>query len=329
MNAIPVLDTQHQALAREIAANGIDDTEVRRLRETIFADGLVSREDAALLFHLNELADIGNAPAWYDFFVEALTDYFVWKQQPSQYLSAEDCEFLCAAVMHDGRIDNGCEFALLLNVLRWLKQAPQKLVDTALAGLRETVLQGGSVQFGPRRQLRGVVDDADLECIRAVIFAPASDGGLTVTRAEAELLFELHRATAGKKNAPGWRELFVEAVSHHLMCPTEPAQAPDAAELARREAWLEERRGTQAFLSGMLKNLVTAGEPAPETAEAAPALDSFAREAIDRAEAQWLLGRIDADGEIDDMERALLQHIAATAPHIDDSLRPLLARAGV
>lgn len=329
MNAIPTLDGQHQALASEIAANGIDAKEVRRLREMVFADGLVSREDAALLFHLNELADIGNAPEWYDFFVEALTDYFVWKQEPTQYLSETDCDFLCAAVLHDGRIDNGCEFALLLNVLRWLKVAPQKLVDTALAGLRETVLEGGAVQFGPQRQRRGVIDAADLECIRAVIFAPASDGGLTVTQAEAELLFELHRVTAGKKNAPGWQELFVEAVAHHLMCPTEPSQAPDAAELTRREAWLEERRGTQAFLAGMLKGLVTAGRPATDESEPAPAVASFAREAIDRAEAQWLLQQIDADGAIDDMERALLQHIAATAPRIDDSLLPLLARAGI
>lgn len=328
MNAIPALSPQHQSLASEIAANGIDAEEVRRLRETIFADGLVSRDDAALLFHLNELAEIGNASQWYDFFVEALTDFLVWKQEPPQYLSDTDCEFLCAAVMRDGRIDNACEFALLLNILRWLRVAPQKLVDTALIGLRQTVLDGGTVLFGPQRQRRGVIDAADLECIRAVIFAPASDGGLTVTRAEAELLFELHRATAGKKNAPGWKELFVEAIAHHLMCPTEPTAAPDVAEVARRERWLEEHRGTRAFLGDMLKSLATSGTPAPDAASSPSAPSSFAREAIDRSEADWLLQQIDADGQIDDMERALLQHIAATAPHIDDSLRPLLARAG-
>lgn len=330
MNAMPTLTGRLLTLADDIAANGIDAAEVQRLRREVFADGVVNCEEAALLFHLNERAPIGNAPDWYDFFVEALTDFFVWKQQPAQYLSAEDCDFLTGAVLKDGRIDNATEFALLLNVLRWLKVAPQGLVDAALEGLRQTVLQGGSVLFGPDRQRRGVIDPADLECIRAVIFAPASDGGLTVTRAEADLLFELHRVTRGKKNAPGWGPLFVEAVSHHLMCPSEPATPPDTEEVARRERWLDERRGAPAFLAAMLKGLATGGRP-PEGEADTPAsgYSAFAREAIDKAEADWLRAQIEADGELDELEQALLRHIAATAPRIDGSLSPLLARAGI
>lgn len=329
MNAIPTLSGPRQELARQIAENGIDADDVRRLRDEIFADGVVDRADAALLFQLNASAEIGNAPEWYDFFVEALTDFFVWKQQPSQHLSEEDCAFLRAAVMRDGRVDNGCEFALLLNILRWLTAAPQALIDTALEGLRQTVLEGGTVLFGPQRQRRGIIDPADLECIRAVIFAPSSDGSLTVTRAEADLLFDLHHATRGRKNAPGWPALFVEAVAHHLMCPAKPPEPVDAAEVERRQRWLDERRGAPEFLAGMLKGLFARNRPTGGTAAAAPALSAFAREAIDRAEAQWLLTRIEADGEIDEVELALLQHIAATAPRIDDSLQPLLRRAGL
>ena len=328
MNAMPTISDRYRDLARDIAANGIDAQEVRRLREEVFADGIVNREEAALLFHLNELADRGNEPDWDEFFVEALTDFFVWKQEPRQYLSEADADFLAHAVLKDGRIDNATEFALLLNVLRWLRAAPQALIDTALAGLRQTVLQGGTVLFGPDRQRRGVIDPADVECIRAVIFAPGSDGGLTVTRAEADLLFDLHEATRGKKNAPGWQEMFVEAVAHHLMCPTEPPRPPDAAELERRERWLEERRGIGGFMRDMARSLAGGSRPEPQHT-ALPPVSAYAREAICPAEAEWLLNRIDADGEIDEAERALLHHIAESAAGIDERLRPLLARAGV
>ena len=64
MNAMATISDRYRDLARDIAANGIDAQEVRRLREEVFADGIVNREEAALLFHLNELADRGNEPDW-------------------------------------------------------------------------------------------------------------------------------------------------------------------------------------------------------------------------------------------------------------------------
>src|SRR5690606_5754163 len=113
------------------------------------------------------------------------------------------------------------------------------------------------------RRRRGVIDDADVEIIRAVVFAAGGDGSLTITRREADLLLDLNRQTSEKKNAAAWQKLFVEAVGHHLMYPGRAPEAPDRAEALRRQRWLDERRGALGFIAEMgrgLRGLVKAGK---------------------------------------------------------------------
>ena len=43
-------------LAEEIVSNGIDADEVLRLRKEVFGDGVISRDEVDLLFHLNQRA---------------------------------------------------------------------------------------------------------------------------------------------------------------------------------------------------------------------------------------------------------------------------------
>ncbi len=50
------LPADKAALAREILDNGIDAEEVLRLRRELFEDGVVDRDEAALVFALNEAA---------------------------------------------------------------------------------------------------------------------------------------------------------------------------------------------------------------------------------------------------------------------------------
>ena len=113
--------------------------EVTPHQERWMRDGIVDREEAKLVFHLNEVAGTGNDQAWYDFFVEALTDYFVWKQEPLGYLSDEDADFLVAQITRDGKIDDNTEFGLLVNIIHRLRVSPEKVVLLTLRGVKETV----------------------------------------------------------------------------------------------------------------------------------------------------------------------------------------------
>lgn len=326
-------------LAEEIVSNGIDADEVLRLRREIFSDGIVDREEAKLLFHLNEVAGAGNDQSWYDFFVEALTDYFVQKQEPLGYLSDADADFLVEQITRDGKIDDRTEFGLLVNIIHRLRVSPEKVVLLTLQGLKETVLGGGTILFGPKRRRRGVIDPADVDIIRTVIFGMGGDGSLVISKREAELIFELNDQTVEKENAPEWQKLFVQAIATHLMFPTGAPAVPDRAEAARRERWLEERRGIGAFVRGMgsINSHIfaeTAGkilgrERETGAAKAMAKMEAFARESITEAEAAWLIEHIMRDGILHDNERALLAFIKENSPRIHPSLDPLFEQAGL
>jgi hypothetical protein len=331
-------------LAEEIVANGIDADEVLRLRKEVFGDGIITRDEADLLFHLNERAAQGSGEAWEDFFVEALSTYFVWKQEPQGYLSDDDAAFLVERITRDGKIHDLTEFALLINILQRLRVAPEEVVVLALEGVRETVLGGGTVLFGAERRLPNVVDAADVGLIRSVIFAGGGGGSLTITQREAELVFELNDRTVEKDNAPEWQTLFRQAIAHHLMFPRGAPETPDREEAARRERWLEERRGTGPLLAETLGSLnahvfrrapgetvaeARGGKEAAAQAERLANTEAFARESIDAAEAAWLLAQIKKDGNLHDNERALLAFIKENSPRIDPSLDGLFAEAGL
>lgn len=111
----------------------------------------------------------------------------------------------------------------------------------------------------------GIIDSEEVKTIKAVIY---EDG--KIDKDEADFLFELNDAVSGKKNAPEWKDLFVDAIT--------------------------------AFV---LEDEVSPNE-------------------IDSDEADYLYNQIKGDGQVDDIERALLENIKAKAKSFPEKLASLL-----
>lgn len=58
----------------------------------------------------------------------------------------------------------------------------------------------------------GLIDAAEVKTIQEVIYA---DG--KIDKEEADFLFELNDAVSGKANAPGWKTLFVDAITAYML----------------------------------------------------------------------------------------------------------------
>ncbi len=106
----------------------------------------------------------------------------------------------------------------------------------------------------------GVIDAEEVVQIKEVIY---EDG--IIDKEEADFLFELNDAVSGKENAPGWQELFVNAISDYVL----------------------------------------ADEESPNE--------------IDEDESTYLIEKIQGDGQVDDIELALLVNIIAKAEKCTDS----------
>lgn len=318
--------------------------DVARLRRSIFPDGTVSENETEAVFRI-DAACADKDPGWTQLYVDALTDYFVWQSNPRGYVDETLAERLIARILRDGRIEATSELELLINIVHRATWCPDALKVLALAAVRDSVLHPATAAYGSNRP-PAVVSAGDVAILRKVLYGPAGDGGITVTRAEAEVVFDLNDATRGQKNAPEWREFFVKAIANYLMFPRSAPVVPSADEERRREAWLAERRGVGQLIHGVGAALARRDVPFAEAwrefdptgaqrardeqdAEDRRAREALRREAIDADEARWLAERLLRDGGIDDNEHALLRFIRDHAPAIDPTLESVMAREAI
>ena len=338
------MDVEHDLVDRLLAKRSVSDDDVLALRGAVFRDGVIDQGEAEMVFRLErECPEKGDT--WSRFYVDALTDYFVWRREPRGYIDEPTARFLIDRLMDDGHVAGETELALLVNIVHWSKAGPEVLRLFALEAVRDSVLCGATAVYGKVRRPR-VIDPVDMEIIRKVVYAESSEGGFTISRREAELLFALNHATLTADNDPGWRDLFAKAVGNYLMFPQRPPEVPTAQEELRREHWLRERRGVGGFfrdmgraagrrdvsLSAAWDELDLFGRRSRrdlEEREAERASEASQREAVDEGEARWLLERLSEDGRIDDNERALLRFIRENATAIHPALEPVLEQVGV
>jgi len=95
----------------------------------------------------------------------------------------------------------------------------------------------------------GVIDAHEVAKLREILYA---DG--VIDRDEAELLFDLNDATAGKSNALEWEEFFVASLVKHLLEDPDSPGEIDAAETA----WLKKRISADGQVDTLEKALLAA-----------------------------------------------------------------------
>ena len=95
-----------QDFIESLSAKGrITSEDVLKLRRGVFPDGAIDRREAEAVFHLDRTC-AEKDPVWTRFYVDVLTDYFVWQSKPRGTVDDELARFLIDEIVHDGRIDS-------------------------------------------------------------------------------------------------------------------------------------------------------------------------------------------------------------------------------
>jgi hypothetical protein len=322
----------------EIKARGsIKDADVLKLRRSYYEDGSIAAEEAETILALNDACPIQD-PAWADCFVETITDFIVDQAEPEGYLTQENAQWLIRHIAKDGQIGSKTELELLLNVLDKARWVPQSLVRFALGQVRDAIIHNsGPLRAGKARDASGV-GAADVDLLRRILYSFGRDGNLAVTRAEAEVLFEIDAATAEADNHPSWSDLFVKAIANCVLGTSGYAAPPRAVALAR-DLWLE-RRGelsmgeVLAGLTGPMRKLFGGYRQQSDEEQAIARLtqqkiEIITRESITPADVQWLAERIGGNAKMTANARSLLMFLEAESPAIDPVLRDIAQRAAI
>lgn len=303
------------------------------LRREVFGDGVVSDAEAEMVFRLNEQWT-ETCTEWSDFFVEVMTDYIVEQAVPCGYISPSNARWLIANISRDGRVETRSELELLIKALERAKSSPERLVEFALEQVKIGVLHGEGPVGRSAALEPGRIGEPEVALLRRILYAFAGDGNIAITRAEAEILFDLNDATREADNHPAWSDLFVKAVANFLMAASGYV-VPCRQEALRREAWLDDRSGVSGFMSQMLAGGLRGIWDAYRRDEDE---ERYARlfgretmireaEAVTAPEADWLAKRIGRDGVVHENEKALLTFIREESPQIHPALRPLIDAA--
>ena len=302
---------------RDVTATGsITPEDILALRRSVWSNGLIDAGEAEQILAINA-ANREPCAEWTDFFVEALSVWLIDQQEPRGYVDDAQAEWLIARLDRGSGVETMAELELLVRVLEKATSAPARLRQFALAQTERAVLEARWPTRDGAMLEPGRVTAGEARLLRRLIFAAGSDRPAAVSQAEAEMLFRIKDATRDADNAPEWRQLFVQGVGNHL-------QASGGAEPLARERERELERfiaapagGLGSFIGRMARvhpnGLTTATRDVlsfgrkPVTRDWEGEAERAA--AIDPGEQSWLDGQVQADGEIDAYEQALMDFL--------------------
>lgn len=305
------------------------------LRQLMFADGVVDKEEAEGIFSLSQI-DGSDSAIWNSFFLDAIIDYTVYQAAPRGYVTLENAQWLISHLDNEqGYVESATDLELVIKILESARWAPTLLADFALNQVKRSVLMGEGPISETHELSAGVIHRAHVSILRRILYAFGASGNVFLSRSEAELLCHLNRATAESQNDPAWSDLFIKAIANHVLGMSGYV-APSRQEALRRQAWLDQPIQGGAFFSSMLKGGLQAiwhsyraqsdEERYLEQIEAQK-LEIILGEQITAPEAAWLNEQLGQGGTLLENEKILLQFIKEHANKIDHSLAPLIARA--
>ena len=319
------------AVAAAVAA-GLTEEGVRTVRHAVYEDGAICLADADMLFAVLAAVGDGHCPQWPELFAEAMADIMVDEVEPHGYVSKANADWLIGRMRGDDRVLRSTEFGALIAVIEKARSIPDALAAFALGLVHDAIVSGNGL-LGPAG-VQGTVTAADTAALRTILHAASSEGFGFITRAEAEALFAIADATAGRDNDPGFDDLFARAVGNHLIAAG-GRHPPTVNEALHRERWLDQRQTTaqgvgrffarslSAVISGDAFTACTGGWVADRAA------DGFmqnAVQAISEGEARWVVERITRDGTVSSAETRLLAFIRDDGAPVPAVMRPLIER---
>jgi hypothetical protein len=320
-----------------ISSGAIKAGDVQRLRGLFFDDATIGFEEADKLFLLNEACPVQDS-SWSPFFIEVVADYVVNQAQPEGYVTAENAAWLIARISHQGRVRTRNELDLLLAVIDRARWCPVSLVTFAMEQVHAAVLTGRGPLRPGEAHAAGRIEPIEVELVRRLLYAFGGDGSLAITRAEAEILFDIEDAI-GDRPSPAWTDLFVKAVANAVMASS--GYAVPSREEALRKAVAASRPLDQPNPFAFLYEMVTTSldgviqayrAVAPEERAIArlerQRLEIITNDEITEVEASWLADRLGRDGQLTANERALLAYLCVDGRPLAPALQAVVARIG-
>jgi hypothetical protein len=291
----------------------IDAADLIALLSEVYPQGVARRTEAEALIEFDRTLS-ERAPAWSEFFAATVADHLLHRSPPAGAVTDEKAEWLITALGGPGGKVGPGGFAALMRVIETAPELPAGLSAFALEQVLAAVIAGHGPARGTRVHAIRTIDSEDAVLVARILEAAGGAAGRPVSRAEAEILFDLHDACAGNDNDVGFEDLFFKAVASHLIAAAGHRLAPRRDMLAP-DPRLAERR----TVFGRRSDPREAGFRLPSNCADSTLLGA--------EELAWLAARVMRDGNPTAAEHALLRLFAQPAVVPAPPLQPDLVSA--
>lgn len=326
---------EHTLLFKEIRSRGaIKLADVLRLRRDYIPDGITQESEAHALFALDAACPVQDT-TWMPLFVETITGFIVARVKPEGYLTVNKARWLMSHATTGSRIERLSCLELFIDTLEAARWSPPSLSAFVLRQIEIDIVTGNGPLRTGATSGRGRVGRAAVGLIRRVLAAGDRGEGAPITRAEAEVLLDIHDATIAADNCLEWTELFTKAVASVLMTASGYA-CPARAQALQSEPWFDPVSPQQAFLDVMATRGFQAvfANYKPQTSEQKALahledhkIEIITAEAIPSIEPSWLAARLDRAPNLAPATRAVLSFLRTQRRTLHPALQPLLEKS--
>ncbi len=209
------LDDFSAALDELTSKPALFERDVERLRHALYRQGGVDRRSAAEIMQANRIMQTSHN-GWSEFYLEALSDFFLEYQGDNVVLPACSEEMLLAWLGDGVAIDHVNERRLILRILLKATSTPVLLERRVLDAVKENFLHHSERWIGAGERSKGVVDALDMQLIRRLTHGARGQYPRRSNQAVVSFLVDLEQQVKQFTDREGWRRLLIDCVALHL-----------------------------------------------------------------------------------------------------------------
>ena len=164
--------------AKLVASSGnVEASQISELRRAIYADGIVSRAEAEVLFEI-ERARKAHSDEWSAMFVEALTEYALNREPPAGYLSDDTAGWLIGQITKHKTPSTDAEIELLINIIEKANEVTPAFSAYVLRLVKDMVIYSDGTDARGRSHGGMRVTEADVDSLQRILWGAGSEGRL-------------------------------------------------------------------------------------------------------------------------------------------------------
>jgi len=275
--------------------------EVLDIRRKVMAPEKVAKHDAEALMKLNEQLSTPTE-AWKSLFTDAIVDYVVDTSASAGYLVTDfKAKWLTRAIDADHHLDPETEFSLLVKILNKANIISSHLEVYMLKMVKDAVLHDGRVSA------------EDVQMLRRIMYSVGGQGGIDISRQEAEVIYDIHDGTAHADNHDSWGDMFSKMMACYMMAGMSSLEV-DENWAVSRDVWLNTETKW-----GKAKEENEAPVPFILDRDLQSSLEDITEE-----EAFWLIERINADERLTPSEAKMLMYLKQECPNLHSTLNEFI-----